>query len=259
MERLITACPLLCAVVAMAQVPAPDFTITTTDGLTHDLFTELDAGRTVVLDFFYPTCQGCWYYAPIIEQSYVAHGSGTGSIVFWGINGGELGDDAEIEAFRTTYGVTIPCASGLEGNGGHVDSLYFGIYETGMPGYPTYVVICPDRSVSWQVNYPPTATGFDPFFTACALASVGEANDQADEAGSIFPVPAEDHVTLAPSLLSDAKQISVTDMQGRSVGGIAVMDAAGNIDLGQLPPGTYFLCVQGARDLRMLRFVKAAQ
>src|SRR4030095_13654945 len=123
-------------VTSMAQTAAPDFTITTTDGITQNLYTELDAGRTILLDFFYPVCQSCYFYAPIVEQSYVAHGSGTGNIEFWGINGGVLATDAEVDAYKATYGVSNPCASGLQGNGGQVDSLYFAIYNVGMPGYP---------------------------------------------------------------------------------------------------------------------------
>lgn len=45
----------------------PDFTITTTDGVVRNLYTELNAGKSVLLDQFYTTCGYCQMYAPIID------------------------------------------------------------------------------------------------------------------------------------------------------------------------------------------------
>jgi len=156
---------------AQAQT-APDFTITTTDGVTRNLYSTLAQGKTVVLDFFYPTCQGCWYWAPVIEQSYQNHGAGAGNIEYWGINGGTLENDAAIAAYRTQYGITNPCASGLQGGGGAVDSLYNA--ALGLFSYPTYAVVCPDHSIAWNINNPPTATGFDSYLMNCGALSIPE-------------------------------------------------------------------------------------
>src|SRR5882672_6751773 len=92
---------------------APDFTITTTDGVTRNLYTTLAQGKTIMLDFFFTTCSYCIQYAPTIEQAYQAHGAGTGNFEIWGIDNGD--NNAQVIAYRTQYGVTNPCASGTEG------------------------------------------------------------------------------------------------------------------------------------------------
>src|ERR1035437_5885237 len=68
---------------------ASDFTVTFTDGTTKSLYATLAQGKTVLLDFFFTTCGYCIQYAPTIDQSYVAHGSGSGNIVYWGLDYGD--------------------------------------------------------------------------------------------------------------------------------------------------------------------------
>lgn len=80
------------------KATCPDFTITTTDGVVRNLYTVLNAGKAVLLDQFYTTCGYCQMYAPIIDDAYVNHGSGTGDIEFWGIDQGDT--DAEVIAYK---------------------------------------------------------------------------------------------------------------------------------------------------------------
>lgn len=143
---------------------ALDFTVTDTDGNTLHLFEALDNGKTVLLDFFFTTCSFCQQYAPIIEQVYQNTGAGSGDIYFWGLDYGDT--DAEVIAYKQAYGVTNPCASGIEGNANAAIQLYIDNFN--FIGYPTYTVICPDRTVYWDVNYPPNVNGFNQYFDNCA-------------------------------------------------------------------------------------------
>ncbi|MDG1333697.1 MAG: T9SS type A sorting domain-containing protein [Crocinitomicaceae bacterium] len=229
MKSFLIALSSFLTITASAQT-APDFTITTTDGIMRNLYSTLDQGKSVLLDFFYPSCQGCWFYAPIIEQSYLNNGAGTGNIEYWGINGGnEIVDDAAIIAYRQQYGISNPCASGLDGNGKYVDSLYFSTF-TGI-GYPTYAVICPDRTVHWNVNNPPTETGFDAFFGTCETTSLDEALNEAS--WEIYPNPSNGIFILSGTI----DNLEVFDAIGRLV----LSTDKSTIDLSKEPKGVFFV------------------
>ena len=230
MKLLSTLCSFFVILGSFAQT-APDFTITTTDGVTRNLYNTLDSGNYVLLDFFYPSCQGCWFYAPIIEQSYQNHGAGSGNIEYWGINGGnEIVDDAAIIAYAQQYGITNPLASGIDGNGEYVDSLYFATYS-GI-GYPTYAIICPDRTVFWEINYPPVETGFDSYFSdSCGVASLSE--NTFDTGLQIYPNP----TTGIFNVSGAAGDIEVLDPFGRLV----LTTATSQINMTDQPKGIYFI------------------
>lgn len=174
-------------------VVAPDFSITFTDGTPANLYTTLNAGNSVLLDFFYTTCSYCIQYAPTIDQAYVAHGSGTGNIKFWGIDTGD--NNAEVDAYKTQYGVTNPCASGTQGGADAVTDTYSNSSSWSWLGWPTYSVVCPDHTYNHDVNYPPTATGFNSYFSACGTTGI------ADEATPckityMYPMPAKENLNI---------------------------------------------------------------
>jgi len=92
----------------------PNFTLTFTDGTHVSLNQTLSTGKKVMLDMFFVDCGYCQTYAPVIDQAYVAHGSGSSNILFWGVSDRDA--NAAINTYKTTYGVTNPCA-GTQGNG----------------------------------------------------------------------------------------------------------------------------------------------
>ena len=133
--------------VKMDRVLAPDFTITDTDGHTFNLYTTLNEGKTVFLDFFFTTCGYCIQYSPIIEQVYQNHGAGTGDIVFWGLS--DRDNNTSINTYKTAHNVGNLCA-GTEGGGNTATTLYSSNFT--FTGWPTYSIICPDKTVSWDVK-----------------------------------------------------------------------------------------------------------
>ncbi len=169
----------------------PNFSLTFTDGTKVYLYQTLSTNKSVLLDFFFVGCSYCQQYAPIIDQAYTTHGSGTGNTKFWGIS--YIDANAAINTYKTTYGVTNPCA-GTAGNGDSVTTMCQGLFT--WSGWPTYSIVCPDKTVHWDVNYPPTATGFDAIFTGCGSSSSVQDNENATRISYMFPVPAQNKITI---------------------------------------------------------------
>lgn len=144
-----------------------DFTITDSDGVTHNLYESLDAGKTVFIDLFFSTWSSCAANASLIEEVYVNSGSGQEDILLWGISPSD--NNAQIDAYCAQYGIQNPCA-GTEGGG----PAAINVVNSGQPfiGYPTYIVVCPDQTVFYDVCWPPALTCFDPFFEECNPSQV---------------------------------------------------------------------------------------
>jgi PKD repeat protein len=81
----------------------------------------------------------------------------------WGLSPSD--NNAQIDAYKAQYGISNPCA-GTEGGGpGAINTVI-----AGQPfyGYPTYVVVCPDNTMSFDVCWPPPgAYCFDPYIQDC--------------------------------------------------------------------------------------------
>jgi thiol-disulfide isomerase/thioredoxin len=175
---------------------APDFTITTTDGITRNLYATLDSGKTVFIDLFYTTCYYCQLYAPVIEEIYQNNGAGEGSVEFWGISNSLWDTNHVIDEYKATYNVNNPCAGPW---GGGLTAFSIITEGQNFQGFPTYVVVCPDRVMYFDPCYPPTVQGFDPYFAQCAssigIETPGETKDY-DGNIAVYPNPASDRLFL---------------------------------------------------------------
>ena len=127
---------------------AVDFTVTDVHGETHNLFSILDDGKHVILDFFFTTCPPCIASVPIINQVYTDYGCNMGEIVFLSIDAGDT--DAQVLQYENNYGGLLPSVSGVNGGGNAVNSAY------GINTYPTVVLIAPDYTILEQDIYPVT-------------------------------------------------------------------------------------------------------
>lgn len=94
----------------------------------------------------------------------------------WGLSPSD--NNAAINAYKTQYGVTNPCA-GTQGGGPQA----IDVTTTGQPflGYPTYVVVCPDKSVFFDVCWPPpNPECFDQYIINCGFSPLS-ANFESDQ------------------------------------------------------------------------------
>lgn len=189
-QLLSLAAILSCGMLFAQTTTVPNFTLTSSTGQKFDLYVELNKGKTIVLDLWYNECGWCQSYAPTVEQAYTAHGSGTGNIDFWGINT-KGQSDASINTYKTTYGVSNKCFGGTAST--NAKSKTFLAFNPGGGSYgtPAYVVVCPNKKGWWNVNKPPTATGFDTYFTQCGALGVNNIVDNENQTRfvSIYPNP----------------------------------------------------------------------
>ena len=125
---------------------AVDFTVTDVHGNTHNLFSYLDEGKHVIVDFFFTTCGPCIASVPTMNQAYTDYGCNTGEVFFISIDNGD--SDATVLQYETDYGGLFPSVSGIDGGGNLVVSNY------GIGAYPTVILIAPDRSILEQDIFP---------------------------------------------------------------------------------------------------------
>ena len=138
-----------------AQLPngstAPDWTLTDIDGTTHNLYSYLDQGYTVYIDFFATWCGFCWNYhnTHAFEDLDAMYGSGgTDEVIVFAIDASSSTTVADIRGTGnntlgdytagTNYSFFNPVGSEL--------STIASDYQVN--GYPTIYGICSDKKIT---------------------------------------------------------------------------------------------------------------
>jgi hypothetical protein len=117
------------------------------------------------------------------------------------------------------FGITNPCASGLQGNGDAVNTLYSTGDFSSFYGYPTYSVICPNKTITFDI-WPPTITPttFDTYFATCGTNEVVDFNPVSTKFTTIYPNPASDKTTFDFYLDKNSSvSLKVYDITGQEV------------------------------------------
>ena len=171
---------------------APDFTLTDTQGNTWNLFEQLNAGKTVVLDFFSTTCGSCISSVPYVNQLWIDYGSGNGSVLVWAIETNNA-DNAQIDTFMVNYGGQYTVFSTQDNDS--VLSLYEVTYT------PKYFVICPDKMLQ--------SSTFNELLDKIGVCQALNRNKEnvANTDVIVFPNPGTDNINFE-FRLSSAKRIS---------------------------------------------------
>jgi thiol-disulfide isomerase/thioredoxin len=125
---------------------AVDFTVTDVHGNSHNLFSLLNEGKYVIVDFFFTTCGPCISSVPTLNQAFTDYGCNTGEVFFISIDDGD--SDAEVLQYENSYGGLLPSVSGNDGGGNSVNSAY------GISAYPTVILIAPDHTILEQDIFP---------------------------------------------------------------------------------------------------------
>ena len=132
--------------------PAPDFTITDSQGQQHHLYADyLNQGKSVMIKVFFTTCPPCNAIAPFMEPFYQEWGAGDYDVEFFELSDKNFDTDALVNAYKAQHNETF-IAAGVEG--GSIAAVQ--PYKNGMYGQwfgtPTFIVIAPDGSVTYDIS-----------------------------------------------------------------------------------------------------------
>ncbi|GIV31903.1 MAG: hypothetical protein KatS3mg030_205 [Saprospiraceae bacterium] len=132
---------------------APDFTITASDGNTHQLYADyLDQGKTVVIEMMFTTCPPCNAFAPWLAPLDEKWGNGQYDVQFFSLSTQHFDTNASVGNWLSSHGVSFP---GAGKDGGALTALQpyldgqFGPFF----GTPAFIVIAPDGSVNFNVGF----------------------------------------------------------------------------------------------------------
>ncbi len=149
---------------SVAQL-APNFTINSNDGQTHTLYDYLDQGHSVVLDIMFVDCGPCQTLTPYLDGLYQEWGSGNADVQFFSIT--PYDTNAELTVYDNTYGATYHGAGTDGGSEAAIDPYWSNMFGE-FTGFPTIVIIAPDRTVDfdvWGIGYEGTMQVMRDIFT----------------------------------------------------------------------------------------------
>ncbi len=212
-----------------AQTVGLDFTADDCGGASHHLFSDLDAGYAVVLDFVMMNCPDCAPATVAIAQDVIPNTTDPARVKFYSIGFDDMITCPEITSWATDGGITHPLFAGMSDQ-----TAYYG----GM-GMPTIVVLGggSTHGVYYQhLGYMPGLNGIITSAINLALAEAIGLEENAARAITLGPNPVMSTLVLNGSYVA----ATVTDMQGRVV--IRATDASSNsLDVGTLPSGPYIV------------------
>ena len=158
---------------------APDWTMTDIEGNSHNLYSILDEGKSVVIDIMATWCGPCWSYhhTDRLKTLYNNYGpDGTDEIMVFMIEASSSTNEACLYGTSgcsgSTYGDWVtgtpyPIIHISGSNGAGFNSDYNLAY------YPTLYKICPNRKI-YEVGQPPLQTWIN-WVSSCNLEATGEA------------------------------------------------------------------------------------
>lgn len=221
---------------------AVDFTVTDTHGNPHNLFSILNSGKYVCIDFFFTTCVPCQQASPHFKSAFTNFGCNTQDMYFISIDNGD--NNALVDGYETNFlggNSGFPAVSGTQGGGNAVVTSY------GIGAFPTFILIAPNKSIVEQDMWPISSPAdFDTFFASHSLAHKtclsGITEETLANSISIFPNPAIENLIIETSNSEKINAIKVYDVLGKLLIDQKI-DASERMELNvsQLDKGIYYM------------------
>lgn len=249
-----------------AQTPltqAVDFTAKDVYGNTFNLFSKLNEGKFVFVDFFFTNCGPCQQTAPRLHQAFLNYGANSPNAQVFFVTINRDDNNAVLQNWEAQYmSPTGPYPLGISGTQGSetggpqsFSSLY------GITAYPTMILIAPNKQIVEQDIWPvPTVASFDPFFSAHGItqmpSSVAAVNETPDF--NLSPNPSQDFIYLNASV-EPISGVRVFDLIGKTVLSEQFSKnlTTSTISVSVLPKGIYTMEVSFATGKKAVKkFIK---
>ena len=235
---------------------AVNFTCNDCSSMNHDLFTELDAGKVIVLCWVMP-CGSC--IAPAAMDANTAQsygGSYPGRVKFYLVDDNANTTCTSLASWANTNGI-FPDAS--------FSNLAISMYDYGGPGMPKTVVL---GGASHQVFYNINGA-VDPhdlqLAIEAALAATGVSENNASVSGiAVFPNPVKNAPVTLDYMLTENSLVTIDifNLFGEKVraftpGNQVEGEHKTTLDLASLSNGVYFIRIGTAETSSTIRFIVA--
>lgn len=242
MKKVFFTIAAICSISAAQAQTATDFTATDCNSASHTLYTELNAGKTVVITWVMPcgSCVNGGKAAQNAVQSFDA--TNPGKVIYWMID--DLGDTPcpSLSSWASSNGITLPTLFGNAGNA--ADENDFG--GTGMPHV---VVIAPDKTILFNKKNGAAndETGIKAAISQSIALSISEIDARKI---SISPNPAANVIRV--SYDKAISSIKVVSPMGQTVSEYNYTQRQMNpsIDINGLAAGIYKLLITDADGKR---------
>lgn len=249
----LTAC-LLSSFAAFSQTNATDVTVVDCAGNSHNLFTELDAGKIIVIGWTMP-CSTC--APPLLDVHNEVLNfaiSNPGMVELW------INDD-----FGNTTCATVKnwCIANGISNAFYFSDPALSMNDYGGIGMPKAVVVgCSSHRIYYNVNNNPTGAGvtsginaaFSDQANGCTLAL----NEYEESLVSCYPNPLSDKLKVNAEDLTLLKSVQIVTLSGNIISTVdpATFPVTGNsfeLDFGQYDNGMYFLLMEYGESVLIKR------
>ncbi|MGV9012521.1 MAG: T9SS type A sorting domain-containing protein [Flavobacteriales bacterium] len=245
MKKLFSALLATASILSLqAQTTALDFTADDCDHVSHNLFSELDAGNAVILEFVMMGCQPCVTACNSLTNDVLPNVSDPSRVKLYSIGFTDGITCLQMNDWKTTNGFTHTVFAGMSAQTTHYGGM--GMPTIAVVGGPEHTVFYSDQGHSDSDNPVVLAAIED------ALAAGVGITEMNAELVPIHPNPVMNVIELDGSKWTNGR---VVDVQGREVLNVTI--GSGKLDVSMLNAGLYVVQLSNATGFKgIARFEK---
>lgn len=245
MKKLLVLLTFSVALGATAQIPtgstAPDFTLTDIDGTSHNLYSYLDAGKTVYLEFFAAHCPSCWSYHQTnrLKNMYNTYGpTGTDEIMVLALEHDQWNTLDEFMGIGDPWVTAGDWITGTPFPLFNVEDPDRGVFtDYNIASYPWVFKICSDKKVEIVSTSLTEAQLYTKVQECQALASL----DKIEDFSNVYIDQISKNLMI--DQFQKVKSVRVLNMQGQLIKTISSVPSSA-ISLSELNTGIYLFEIQ---------------